>query len=454
MWECFSYYGMRVLLVLFLIHEMQFADSEAFALYAIYTALIELGGLFGGILADKFFGLKRAIALGASTIVCGHLALSIPGLTGGFFLGLGLIVVGTSLFRSNVAALLGKFYHEGDPRRDAGFTLYYTGMNIGGFLATLLCGIAGEIYGWHAGFSLAALGMLSGTISLWFGEKLLEGKGNGSPFSSKKFITSLFGILLASSIASFLIYQNFFTMKLLPLAALGGIFYFYRQFKNLPERGKMFRLSAYVVFLMIFFVCEEQLGSSLVLFAERHLSRQTAFGVLPAASLITFNPLTILIIGPLLSRLMQKIPISGMNKIAISYFFLGSAFSLLFLGCLSANNEGMVSLSFAICSVILIALGEIFIGPTVFAYASEAAPNNSIGLAMGMVTVGFGLANLLSGFLSQTMAILDEASSIEIYASSFKLISLSILGLALLIFLFTNKTKKGFLKHDTYSISP
>jgi POT family proton-dependent oligopeptide transporter len=119
MWECFSYYGMRVLLVLFMIHEFDLSDSEAFGFYALYTTLVEFGGVFGGMIADRLLGLKRTIMLGGWTIVCGHLSLIVPESKLCFYLGLGLIIVGTSLFRSNNPALIGKTNQENDPRRDA-----------------------------------------------------------------------------------------------------------------------------------------------------------------------------------------------------------------------------------------------------------------------------------------------------------------------------------------------
>src|SRR5262249_16053523 len=149
--------------------ELGYSDEKAFGLYALYTTLIELGGIGGGIVADRYLGLKRSIVLGGITIALGHLSMTVPYSEFTFFLGLGLIVLRTSLFRSNVAAFLGHFYDENDPRREAGYTLYYTGINIGGFLATIGCGIVGEMYGWHAGFGLAAIGMLLGLIVLFLG---------------------------------------------------------------------------------------------------------------------------------------------------------------------------------------------------------------------------------------------------------------------------------------------
>lgn len=359
------------------------------------------------------------------------------------WLKLELVSIAISLFRSNVAALLGEFYEENDPRRDAGYTLYYTGINIGGFLATVLCGAVGEIFGWHAGFSLAALGMLSGNILLLLGKKLLKGKGEKSSVSKKAQGISIMGILFSAYLFTLAIYQYHYVSSAIPFIAFGAMGYaFWKISENSIEQKSSFKkLGLYVLFLIIYFICEEQLGSSLVLFAERHLDRNTLFGLIPAASMITFNPLTILLTGPLLSRMMSKIPMSGINKIGISFLFLGIAFCTLYVGCFFANKEEMVPLSFGISSIILIGLGEIFIGPTVYAYAAEVAPKSLQGLTMGIVTLGFALANLFSGVVSQMMAISDEMASLDIYSGSFKMIGLTILGFACLILLVNSQRK-------------
>ena len=166
MWECFSFYGMRMLLVLFLVHEFQYGDEEAFSLYALYAIFVELGGVLGGVVADRYLGLKHSIIIGGVTIALGHICMALMHFEAFFFLGLGLIIVGTALFRSNVAALVGECYKKEDARKESGYTVYYAGINVGGFLATIFCGIVAESCGWHAGFGLAAFGMIFANIAL------------------------------------------------------------------------------------------------------------------------------------------------------------------------------------------------------------------------------------------------------------------------------------------------
>ena len=170
-----------------------------------------------------------------------------------------------------------------------------------------------------------------------------------------------------------------------------------------------------------------------MLFAERNVDRLTLFGTIPAASLSIFNPLTILLMGPFLACLLRKLPWASSTKIALSFAFLASAFGILYVGCVAASDGGEVPLYYAIASIIMIALGEILIGPTVFAEASLAAPPHLQGMVMGMVTFGYSLANLLSGTLSQMMAVTEGMNSLVVYATGFQTIGLAALTLTVVL---------------------
>lgn len=444
MWECFSYYGMRVLLILYMTQELEMSDAQAFGLYALYTTLVEFGGVIGGAVADRLVGLKRAIAYGGWTIALGHILMALPQSNFTFFLGLGAIVAGTAFFRANVPAFLGKFYEENDPRRDAGYTIYYTGINIGGFLAALSCGIVAELYGWHAGFGLAALGMLSGNIALAAGSRWLKADNVEEPrqtdaLAKGLICTAMLALLTPLSALALYFYDfvlQYFAL-LLPLAA----YYVYGSVRRCTkdEKRKLVVLLGLLCFLVLFYACEEQLGSSLVLFSERHADRTTFLGIIPSASLINFNPLTILILGPLLSCTLQKFALTTLQKIAIAFALLSAAFTVLFANCYEAEENAIIPLIFVIVSVMLISAGEIFIGPTIYAAASQAAPKALAGIAMSLVTIAYALANLLSGAISQTMAITDEAASISIYANAFYIIGLLAALLAASILILNKK---------------
>jgi amino acid/peptide:H+ symporter len=175
MWERFSYYGMRAMLVFYMTTDLLYSHDNAYGIYGTYTALVYTTPIIGGLLADRILGDRKAIFFGGILIALGHLSLTFS-TEWMFFIGLAFIISGTGLFKANVSALLGKLYQHGDPRRDAGFTLFYVGINLGSFTAALACGWIGKTYGWHYGFGLAAIGMLTGLLFFVRGLPSLEGQ--------------------------------------------------------------------------------------------------------------------------------------------------------------------------------------------------------------------------------------------------------------------------------------
>jgi POT family proton-dependent oligopeptide transporter len=183
MWERFSYYGMRAILVLYLVNALTWKTAEAAGLYGTYTSLVYLTPLVGGFLADRFIGTRRSMILGGVIIALGHFAMALDGLPS-FYLGLGLIIVGTGFFKPNVSTQVGQMYRPGDPRRDAGFTIFYMGVNTGAALGPLVCGYLAqsERFGWHWGFASAGVGMVAGLlVYLWGRQRYLPGIGLRQP---------------------------------------------------------------------------------------------------------------------------------------------------------------------------------------------------------------------------------------------------------------------------------
>lgn len=433
MWECFSFYGMRTLLVLYMLKQLHFSDLEAFATYAVYTGLVELGGVVGGFVADSMLGLRRTITLGGIFIAAGHLTLAIREDTLLLFLGLSMIVVGSSLFSTNIAALLGLFYSEDDARREAGFTLFYVGMNVGGLLAALLCGIVGELYGWHYGFGLAAAGMLVGNVVLYSFCALLEGKGktptNSQPISEKNiFLWVYLAVLLVAAIlanASALI----FLLPFFAIAALGYVIRGLLQSKTVSP-SKVWGLLLYIGALVLFFATEEQIGSTLVVFTER-MTIPRLFGIDVSPSiLLSINPLTIILLGSLITRMCSSrrqryIP----RRMVYAFIMASAAFAALAFVCL--RGDGEVPMLIVMGAVFLISFAELLIGPLVYSYCSIVASESGQSSVMSVVSIGFSLANFLAGFLSRSMAITEDATgqSLSIYGAGFTTIAI-LLGFA------------------------
>ena len=174
MWERFSYYGMRALLIFYLTKHWEFSDASSYLIYGAYTSLVYIMPVFGGMLADQVLGSKKAVTYGAILLVLGHTGMTVESEVQIFYLSLALIISGVGFLKPNISTLVGALYEEGDPRRDSGFTIFYMGINIGAFSATLLCGYLGETYGWAYGFGAAGIGMLFGLVIFLFGQPYLQ----------------------------------------------------------------------------------------------------------------------------------------------------------------------------------------------------------------------------------------------------------------------------------------
>ena len=455
MWECFSYYGMMALMVLYLTSEWGYSDSSAFALYALYIACVEFGGLLGGYCADRFLGLTRSIQLGGWTIALGHLCIAIGGHERSFILGLALIIAGTAFFRGNVVALVGSLYRSDDTQLNAGYTLYYMGINLGSFLASLLCGIIAKIWGWHAGFGVAAIGMLLGNIAFFLDKKffILERKGGDGMVccaaeqkkESKilwRWLAGIGVIAGTTQLAAWGLTYVETAKAFLPGIELCLLLF---AFLKIGQKGGMKVIAALAwatMTIILFYGCEELLGSSLVLFAERHLDRTTFLGIFPSAGLIMFNPLTIIVAGLILSYWPSRSPRSERESLAIGFLALAGAFFILATSPFFSSEEGLVPLGLAVLSIVLIGFGEIWVGSTVYSMIAKAAPQGSQGIAMGILTMGFSLANFFSGVLSQSMALEGGEDSLSLYAKGFTRIAILAACVFLGIYLINKKWRK------------
>ena len=292
LWERFSYYGMRALLVLFMTAEavgdnpgLGYSVGEAAAIYGIYTFFVYVLSLPGGWVADNIWGQKKAVFVGGCIIAAGHFSMAIPTTTF-FFIGLALIVVGTGLLKPNVSSIVGDIYPEGGARRDAGFSIFYMGINFGAILGPLLCGLLGEGYNWHYGFSLAGIGMVFGLISYKIGDKYLEGAGDlntGEPESviksrGRKFYTVssvlaaiivLFGFLVSTGTVDVALESLAQNLGIVAVIITLGFFVYIIGFggHNSEEKKRLWVIFWLFILAALFWSGFEQAGSSLNLFA-------------------------------------------------------------------------------------------------------------------------------------------------------------------------------------------
>lgn len=429
MWECFSFYGMRVLLVLYMIHNLRFSDSQAFGVFALYTALVEFGGILGGIAADRFLGLRKAITLGGWLILSGHLALALASETLFFFPALSLIIIGSSLFSSNLSALLGLFYEGQDGRREAGYTLFYAGINLGSLLASLLCGYVGDQFGWHYGFGLAAIGMLIGNTLFRCYGNVLEEKGKANPvrITKRGGILAAYLVVLAVVLISQGLRHEQFVIPLVPWIFLATIAYVaYRLVKeDASGMQKIAKAVLYILAIAVFFAAEEQMGTSITLFSDRHTTKSLGSIPIPPSVLLSINPAIIIVFGTLMNRLAGKI--SGVLKIVAPFCIAACAYMALAWAC----PEGRpVPVLCVLGMTAAVAFAELLVGPAAYSFCAEIAIKRHQGMVMGLVPIGFSLASVIGGYLAKWMAI-DEGGlvpSLQVYREGFFAIGILLLS--------------------------
>ena len=353
MWERFSYYGMRALLILYLTKHWEFTDTTSYLIYGAYTSLVYIMPVFGGMLADQILGSKKAVTYGAILLVFGHLGMTVESSEQVFYLSLALIVSGVGFLKPNISTMVGALYEEGDPRRDSGFTIFYMGINIGAFTATLLCGYLGEEIGWAYGFGAAGIGMLLGLIIFLWGQKYLEGLAEPP---SNKYMTKINGIsyenwayisgVVMVSITWFLVQNSQLVGQL--LGGFGVIFIgawlLYALLKCAPEeRDRLIVVGILILFSLIFWALFEQAGSSLNILTDRGVDRVIFGWEVPASMFQSLNAGFIFTIAPLFALLWIALAKRNMEpstpiKFAIGIVFVGFGFLALVYGMKSSEG--------------------------------------------------------------------------------------------------------------------
>ncbi len=415
LWERFSYYGMRALLILFMTKQLLMADGDSYVIYGAYTALVYASGVVGGYIADKFLGNRLAIYMGGVLIAMGHFTLAMP-IDQSLFMGLAFIILGTGFFKANISSLLGQFYQKNDPRRDGGFTIFYMGVNIGGFLSPLVCGYVGERFGWHYGFALAGFGMLLGLLVLMRGSDVLKGKGE-APDRKKlmearflglsQFHLILIGTILMVPVCGFLVFNK--TVMGHFLQIFGGVTLlalFWLAFKAEPEERKsMFTLAVMLPFYMAFFACFEQAGASMNLFADRNIDRML-FGIeVPTTYFQMLNPLFIILCAPVISAIWIKLgqkkkePLAPL-KYVLGLLQVGLGFACLIMG-IKAAHEGMTSMIWLVLAYFFHSTGELCLSPVGLSMTTKLSPARFTSFMMGVLFLSVAFANYLAQIIAK-----------------------------------------------------
>jgi len=424
LWERFSYYGMRALLILFMTTPVAsgglgFGVAKAAALYGLYTSLVYLLSLPGGWLADRILGQKGAVLCGGVLIAMGNLGLALPHLAC-FYLGLLLVVMGTGLLKPNISVLVGKLYDLRDSKRDAGFSIFYMGINLGAFLAPLACGYVGQKINWRLGFVVAGAGMVVGLVQFIAGRKYLNGEGersvriHDSVRVLKRRVKSWVAVGIAgvalivvlSWRTSAWIHVDILLLSrtlgvILVLAA--GIFFLWpftasnwtaKERKKIAAIGVLFSASS------LFWCVFEQAGSTINLFAMRNVDGRICGMAFPSSWFQSLNGLFIITMAPLFAwiwpRLGSREP-SSPAKFAMGLIWAGAGFAVLAGAASTASTGVRVSWLWLVAVYLLHTIGELNLSPVGLSAMTKLAPPRASGLVMGVWFLSLSVGNYLGG---------------------------------------------------------
>ncbi len=390
MWERFSYYGMRAILVLYLVGKttdvnsgMGWSQAEALSLYGWYTMLVYVASIPGGIIADKVLGQKKSVMLGGLILVAGHGILAVTELWA-FYTGLGLIIVGVGLLKPNISTMVGGLYKQGDIRRDKAFTIFYIGINLGAFLASLVVGYVGEKIGWHYGFGLAGIGMLMGQSVYFYGQKYLTHVGNfigdSKTVEGKKL-------------------QNSSLTKI--------------------EKDRIIVLLLSFLIVIVFWGAFEQAGGLMNIYTSEKTDRVLSFSLpligntVPASWFQSLNAFFIIILGTGVASIWAKRKLknkeaSSLFKMAIGTMIMGFGFLFMTAAAAQFDTEGSSAMYWLVLAYLFHTIGELCSSPVSLSFITKLSPAKYSSIMMGIYFAMTGFGNKLAGILGESASELGE----------------------------------------------
>ncbi len=429
LWERFSYYGMRALLILFMTAApaaggLGFDTATAGAIYGLYTSMVYLTTLPGGWVADRLVGAQRAVLYGGILIAAGHFSMAVPSLAM-FYLGLTLIVVGTGLLKGNVSVIVGRLYSAEDGRRDAGYSIFYMGINTGAFIAPLVCGYLGQRVDWHAGFAAAGIGMTIGLVQYTLGRKYLGTAGlqpadaGSASAAARQRSQALFWTVL--TLAALVVFGLGAYLGLIPVTAtqvadaagyllLGLIvafigWMFFSPGWTSAERKRMYVIVILFLAAALFWSEFEQAGTTLNLFADRNSNNSVLGYEFPSSWYQALNSLFIITLAPLFAWLWISLGRRGKEptsatKFGIGLVLVGAGFGVLVGGAVLAEQGIMVSPMWLVVTYFLHTCGELALSPVGMSAMTKLAPVRIGGLIMGFWFLALSAGNYVGGRLA------------------------------------------------------
>ena len=407
MWERFSYYGMRAILVLYLVAETRDTNSglgwtngEALSLYGWYTMLVYVSSIPGGWIADKFLGQKKAVLYGGILLVGGHCILAVEEMWA-FYSGLGLIILGVGLLKPNISTMVGGLYKKGDIRRDEGFTIFYIGINVGAFLSSIIVGYVGEVYGWHYGFGLAGIGMTLGLIQYIAGQKYLHDALGHEHGEIDKEIADK------------------------PLTKV--------------EKDRIIVLFISFFLVILFWGAFEQAGGLMNIYASEKTNRLIMGFEFPASWFQSFNAMFIILLGTTVAGFWAKRKLKGkvstsLFKMIVGLIIMGMGFFFMTAAAAEYNANGPLvdghggsAMYWLVLAYLFHTIGELSLSPVALSYITKLAPVKYASLIMGVFFAMTGIGNKVAGLLGEASESLGELTiftGIAVFCVTFGLIML------------------------------
>ena len=386
MWERFSYYGMRAILVLYLVAEstpdainpgLNWETGAALSLYGTYTMLVYVASIPGGWIADNILGQKKSVLYGGILLVLGHSILAVEEMWA-FYTGLGLIIAGVGMLKPNISSMVGGLYSQGDVRRDDGFIIFYIGINVGAFLSSLIVGYVGETYGWHYGFGLAGIGMTLGLIQYLYGQKYLSQVGDFIGDNKSE--------------------EGADVLKK-PLTSI--------------EKDRLVVLFLSFILVIVFWGAFEQAGGLMNIYASEKTDRLFMGWLVPASWFQSLNAMFIIFLGTAVAGYWAKRKLknqlsSSLFKMIIGLIIMGTGFFFMSAAATQYETQGSSAMYWLVLAYLFHTIGELCISPVALSFITKLAPLKYASLTMGVYFAMTGFGNKLAGMLGEASQSMGE----------------------------------------------
>jgi POT family proton-dependent oligopeptide transporter len=460
MWERFSFYGMRGMLTYFMINVLVMNEEAANLQYGATQAFVYAFTFIGGMFADKILGFRKSLFWGGILMIIGSVILSIDP-KNFFFIGIAFNIIGTGFFKPNISTMVGRLYKDGDERRDSGFSLFYSGINIGALIGGYVCISLGKSYSWNIAFGLAAVVMTISLLTFLFTQKSLGPIGLSPLEKDDKsvrqrkewmvFIGSVICIPLISIMVKQTEYTDYFMYTIGPLTL---VYFLIETLKlNKSEQNKMWAALVFILFSIMFWAFFEQSGGSLSIFAANHLGTELLgfITVDPNGVNNAANSLFVIAFAPILGIIWvalskKKSEPNTMVKFSLGFFFLGAAFLTLYATIFVADSNGMTSLDVFTLAYFIMTLGELCLSPIGLSIMTKLAPTHLQGMMMGMWFLASAYGQYVAGLLGAGMSLPNEQATklekLTSYTHGYYQLAIIAVVCGVLLLIFSKQVKK------------